>query len=105
MSEEQVDSIIEIDEENGVVKDKTKGNKVVAVYNADKEQVLGYSGQSDIVYYQALVNRKKAFEKGMVSGGKKIGEIEKLGEVTRQEVKAEKSAEEIAEMKQLLSIR
>ena len=79
MSEEEVDSIIEIDEEAGVIKDKSKGNKVVAVYNAEKEQVLGYAGQSDIVYYQALVNRKKAFEKGEVSGGdKKTGEIEKL---------------------------
>ena len=36
MSEEEVDSIIEIDEEAGVVKDKSKGNKVVAVYNAEK---------------------------------------------------------------------
>ncbi len=60
MSEEEVDSIIEIDEQAGVVKDKKK-NKVVAVYNAEKEQVLGYAGQSDIVYYQALVNRKKSF--------------------------------------------
>ena len=100
MSEEEVDSIIEIDEEAGVVKDKSKGNKVVAVYNKEKEQVLGYAGQSDIVYYQALVNRKKALEKGQVSGGdKKIGEIEKIGEVVRQEVKADKSAEEIAEVK------
>ena len=41
MSEEEVDSIIEIDEEAGVIKDKSKGNKVVAVYNAEKEQVLG----------------------------------------------------------------
>ncbi|WP_372520844.1 hypothetical protein, partial [Candidatus Ruminimicrobiellum ovillum] len=49
MSEEEVDGIIEIDEANGVVKDKQKG-KVVAVYNAEKEQVLGYAGQSDIVY-------------------------------------------------------
>ena len=63
MSEEEVDSIIEIDEEGGVIKDKTKGNKVVAVYNAEKEQVLGYAGQSDIVYYQALVSRKKALKK------------------------------------------
>ena len=47
MSEEEVDSIIEIDEEAGVVKDKSKGNKVVAVYNKEKEQVLGYAGQSD----------------------------------------------------------
>ena len=100
MSEEEVDSIIEIDEEAGVVKDKSKGNKVVAVYNKEKEQVLGYAGQSDIVYYQALVNRKKALEKGQVSGGdKKIGEIEKIGEVTRQEEKADKSAQEIAEVK------
>ena len=59
MSEEEVDSIIEIDKEGGVIKDKSKGNKVVAVYNAETEQVLGYAGQSDIVYYQALVNRKK----------------------------------------------
>ena len=64
MSKEEVDSIIEIDEAKGVVKDKSKGNKVVAVYNAETEQVLGYAGQSDIVYYQALVNRKKALEKG-----------------------------------------
>ncbi len=93
MSEEEVDSIIEIDEENGVIKDKQKG-KVVAVYNADKEQVLGYSGQSDIIYYQALVNRKKSFEKGEVTG---VKQIERLGEVVREEVKAEKSAQEIAE--------
>ena len=87
MSEEEVDSIIEIDEEGGVVKDKTKGNKVVAVYNAEKEQVLGYAGQSDIVYYQALVNRKKAIEKGEVSGAKKI---EKIGQAKeeKEEVKA-----------------
>ena len=98
LSEEQVDSIIEIDEENGIVKDKTK-NKVVAVYNAETEQVLGYPGQTDIVYYQALVNRKKAFEKGLVSTAKKTGEIEKIGEEAREEIKAEKSAEEIAEAK------
>ncbi|WP_372520728.1 hypothetical protein, partial [Candidatus Ruminimicrobiellum ovillum] len=95
MSEEEVDSIIEIDEANGVVKDKQKG-KVVAVYNAEKEQVLGYAGQSDIVYYQALVNRKKAFEKGQVTGTK---QIERIGEIEREEVKAEKSAQEIAEVK------
>ena len=94
MSEEEVDSIIEIDEEAGVIKDKSKGNKVVAVYNAEKEQVLGYTGQGDIVYYQALVNRKKALEKGEVTGAK---QIEKIGEIDRQEVRAEKSAEEIAE--------
>ncbi|MBR3653846.1 MAG: hypothetical protein IKN62_00220 [Elusimicrobia bacterium] len=92
MSEEEVDSIIEIDEQAGVVKDKKK-NKVVAVYNAEKEQVLGYAGQSDIVYYQALVNRKKSFEKGETEK-KKIGKIEKIGETERQEVKAEKNAEE-----------
>ena len=96
MSEEQVDSIIEIDEEGGVIKDKSKGNKVVAVYNAETEQVLGYTGQSDIVYYQALVNRKKALEKGEVKGTK---QIERIGEIDREEVKAEKSAEEIAEAK------
>ena len=92
MSEEEVDSIIEIDEKSGVVKDKSKGNKVVAVYNAEKEQVLGYAGQSDIVYYQALVNRKKSFEKGETE--KKIGEIEKIGEVTRQEIKANDNGDE-----------
>ncbi|MBQ2219458.1 MAG: hypothetical protein II417_01525, partial [Elusimicrobia bacterium] len=85
MSEEEVDSIIEIDEEAGVIKDKSKGNKVVAVYNAEKEQVLGYTGQGDIVYYQALVNRKKSFDK---KEEKKIGEIEKIGQTTRQEVKS-----------------
>ena len=101
MSEEEVDSIIEIDEENGVIKDKKKG-KIVAVYNAEKEQVLGYSGQSDIVYYQALVNRKKSFEKGELSDGKKIGEIEKIGQITREEVKAdvEEKEEVKAEEKQ-----
>ena len=97
MSEEEVDSIIEIDEKAGVIKDKSKGNKVVAVYNADKEQVLGYAGQSDIVYYQALVNRKKALEKGEVSAPRKI---EKLGDNGAQEgIKTEKTAEEIAEVK------
>jgi hypothetical protein len=98
MSEEEVDSIIEIDEKAGVIKDKSKGNKVVAVYNAEKEQVLGYAGQSDIVYYQALVNRKKAFEKGEVSAPK---QIEKIGEQKKdiETIKAGKSAEEIAETK------
>ena len=91
MSEEEVDSIIEIDEKAGVVKDKKK-NKVVAVYNPEKEQVLGYAGQSNIVYYQALVNRKKSFEKGETE--KKIGEIEKIGEAERQEVRAEKNEDE-----------
>ena len=97
MSEEEVDSIIEIDEEAGVIKDKSKGNKVVAVYNAEKEQVLGYAGQSDIVYYQALVSRKKALEKGEVSAPRKI---EKLGDSgVQEEIKTEKTAEEIAEVK------
>ena len=102
MSEEQVESIIEIDEEAGVIKDKSKGNKVVAVYNAEKEQVLGYAGQSDIVYYQALVNRKKELEKGEVKGAKKnIGQIEKIGEEKgeKEEIRVGKSAEEIAEVK------
>ena len=92
MSEEEVDSIIEIDEEAGVVKDKTK-NKVVAVYNSETEQVLGYTGQTDIVYYQALVNRKKVFEKEQVTGDKKIGEIEKIGTVTKKEIKADKNTD------------
>ncbi|MCR4662417.1 MAG: hypothetical protein K5622_00835 [Endomicrobiaceae bacterium] len=96
MSEEEVDSIIEIDEEGGVIKDKTRGNKVVAVYNAEKEQVLGYAGQSDIVYYQALVNRKKAIEKGAVSGTK---EIERIGNIEQESIRAEKTAQEIAEVK------
>ena len=105
MSEEEVDSIIEIDAEAGVIRDKSKGNKVVAVYNGEKEQVLGYAGQSDIVYYQALVNRKKALEKGegVSKGDKKTGEIEKIGEEKgKQEqdrVRTEKSAQEIAEVK------
>ena len=98
MSEEEVDSIIEIDEEAGVIKDKTKNNAVVAVYNAEKGQVLGYAGQSDIVYYQALVNRKKALEKGEESGVRKI---EKIGEdkEEQEKVRVEKTAEEIAEVK------
>ena len=94
MSEEEVDSIIEIDEEAGVVKDKRKNNAVVAVYNAEKGQVLGYAGQSDIVYYQALVNRKKALEKGEaeVRGPKKIEKIgEKEGE-EKEEIRVSKSA-------------
>jgi hypothetical protein len=98
MSEEEVDSIIEIDAEAGVIKDKSKGNKVVAVYNADKGEVLGYAGQSDIVYYQALVNRKKELEKGEVKG---VKEIERIGESKKgeqEEIKASKTAQEISEV-------
>ena len=99
MSEEEVDSIIEIDEEGGVIKDKSKGNKVVAVYNAEKGQVLGYTGQSDIVYYQALVNRKKAIEKGEVSGAKKIEKIESSKEYVVSEISKQSgvSEEEVKE--------
>ncbi len=97
MSEEEVDSIIEIDEKAGVIKDKSKGNKVVAVYNPEKEQVLGHAGQSDIVYYQALVNRKKALEKGEVSTPKqieKIGEQKEKKETIKTEKKEVKSKNE-----------
>ncbi|MBO7611504.1 MAG: hypothetical protein J6T23_04750, partial [Elusimicrobia bacterium] len=67
--------------------------------NPEKEQVLGYTGQGDIVYYQALVNRKKSFEKGETD--KKIGEIEKIGEVSRQEVKADIDKQEDNEQKEI----
>lgn len=99
MSEEEVNSIIEIDEQNGVIKDKTKGNKVVAVYNAEKEQVLGYAGQSDIIYYQALVNRKKSLEKGGISQKEQKAEEKADKKAEKETVKAGKTAQEIAEVK------
>ena len=98
MSEKEVNSIIEIDEQNGVIKDKTKGNKVVAVYNAEKKQVLGYAGQKDIVYYQALVNRKNFLEKDteVVSQERQTTKEKTSIEVT---AKVDKTAQEIAEIR------
>ena len=101
MSEEEVDSVIEIDEEGGVIRDKNKGNKVVAVYNAEKEEVLGYVGQSDIVYYQALVNRKKEIGNGKVKGSKKIEKIESSKEYVVSEISKQSGVSEEEVSKEL----
>ena len=103
LSKEDIDNIIVIDTKNGVIRDKTKGNKIVAVYNAEKKQVLGYTGQKDIVYYQALVKRKLFLEKGGDTRQKEQKPEERTNEKTKDSVnepaKTEKSAQDIAEVK------